>query len=295
MSWDEPDLLQNVKRVSPWLVEVVSSVPGIHLKTFSPARKKLRLAPAPELGDGRLLAHVFSGGSFEPSSNPQCCLPDSVPCGGIQGARHSQFGISISDLQISKLQSGLIRRQPPPIGQMSGTSPSPTSVSSDVSCLLTIGNSGSSPSLSPKTPRFVLFGQPILMGEEGSTTELYEEKVGVDQTGHCKVFLESENVGRTLDLSVLDSYEELYRRLADMFGIHKADVKSHVLYRDASGAVKHTGDEAFVSVSLSLALNVTKFRRLTRIIVIIYFCSDFTKTARRLQILMDVGSDNVGR
>lgn len=71
------------------------------------------------------------------------------------------------------------------------------------------------------------------------TTELGSE------TGHCKVFLESENVGRTLDLSVLGSYEELYRRLADMFGIQKSDMKSHVLYRDATGAVKHTGDEAF--------------------------------------------------
>ena len=67
---------------------------------------------------------------------------------------------------------------------------------------------------------------------------------GLD-TGHCKVFLESEDVGRTLDLSVLSSYEELYRRLAIMFGIERSDMLSHVLYQDASGAIKRTGDEPF--------------------------------------------------
>lgn len=65
------------------------------------------------------------------------------------------------------------------------------------------------------------------------------------EVGHCKVFMDSENVGRTLDLSVLGSYEELYRRLANMFGIEKSEMLSHVLYRDGNGAVKHTGDEPF--------------------------------------------------
>lgn len=63
--------------------------------------------------------------------------------------------------------------------------------------------------------------------------------------GHCKVFMDSEDVGRTLDLSALGSYEELYRRLGDMFGIDRAELTSHVRYRDAAGAVKHTGDEPF--------------------------------------------------
>lgn len=88
------------------------------------------------------------------------------------------------------------------------------------------------------------------------------------ETGHCKVFMESEDVGRTLDLSVLGSYEELYRRLANMFAIERAEMLSHVLYRDATGAVKHAGDEPF---------------------------SKFMKTARRLTILMDSGGDNMGR
>ena len=64
-------------------------------------------------------------------------------------------------------------------------------------------------------------------------------------TGHCKVFMESENVGRSLDLSLLGSYEELHRKLADMFGIENSEALNHVLYRDVTGAVKHIGDEPF--------------------------------------------------
>ena len=30
-----------------------------------------------------------------------------------------------------------------------------------------------------------------------------------------------------------------------MFGIEKAELTSHVFYRDASGALKHTGDKPF--------------------------------------------------
>ncbi|MBA0841551.1 hypothetical protein Goarm_004037 [Gossypium armourianum] len=80
--------------------------------------------------------------------------------------------------------------------------------------------------------------------------------------------MESENVGRTLDLSVLGSYEELYGKLANMFGIESSEMLSSVLYRDAAGSVKHTGDEPF---------------------------SEFMKTARRLTILMDSSSDNLER
>uniref|UniRef100_A0A0A9GTM0 PB1 domain-containing protein n=1 Tax=Arundo donax TaxID=35708 RepID=A0A0A9GTM0_ARUDO len=88
------------------------------------------------------------------------------------------------------------------------------------------------------------------------------------EIGHCKVFMQSEDVGRTLDLSVFGSYEELYQRLADMFGIEKAELMRHVFYRDASGTLKHTGDKPF---------------------------SEFTKTARRLTILTDISGDSLAR
>ncbi|KAJ1376069.1 PB1 domain [Sesbania bispinosa] len=149
-----------------------------------------------------------------------------------------------------------------------------------------------------KPPQLVLFGQTILTEQQISLNnsvdtvsngnnadnnnkmtkfsdgskciaqKCFQENVAsLEKTGHCKVFMESEDVGRTMDLSLLGSYDELYRKLADMFGIQKSEVLSHVLYRDITGAVKHIGDENF---------------------------SDFTKTARRLTILMDSSNEKGG-
>ncbi|KAL5990636.1 Auxin response factor 18 [Asimina triloba] len=315
VTWDEPDLLQNVKRVSPWLVELVSNMPAIHLTPFSPPRKKMRLPHHPDFPlDGQLPTPTFSSNPLG-SGSPLCYPLDNTPA-GIQGARHAQFGISLSDL--NRLQTGLFPagfKRLDHAGPESRISPGlsrNSSIQDNVSCLLTIGNSSQNTKKSDevKTHQFLLFGQPILTEQQMSlscsgdtvspggtgnsssdgnpdksmnfspdgppdnsssegfpwfkdrrTTELGLE------TGHCKVFMESEDVGRTLDLSVLGSYEELYRRLANMFGIERSEMLSHVLYRDATGTVKHTGDEPF---------------------------SEFMKTARRLTILMDSGSDNIG-
>ncbi|XP_022746493.1 auxin response factor 18-like [Durio zibethinus] len=321
VAWDEPDLLHNVKRISPWLVELVTNMPAIHLNPFSPPRKKMRLPQDSDFSSlGQIPMPSFSGNSFR-SSSPVCCITDNIP-GGIQGARHAPFGLSSSDLPSNKLHSGLF-----PLGfhQLDHTAP-PARLSSDnlfsdngnnrsISSLLTTGN----PTLSLKesneikTPHILLFGQPIFSEQQGSqscsgdtvgnsSSDGNTEKTAISsdgsgsalhqsarenpsdegspwfkehkktdlglEIGHCKVFTESENVGRTLDLSVLGSYKELYGKLANMFGIESSKMLSSVLYRDAAGSVKHTGDEPF---------------------------SEFLKTARRLTILMDSGSDNIGR
>ncbi|XP_043701715.1 auxin response factor 18-like [Telopea speciosissima] len=327
VTWDEPDLLQNVKRVSPWLVELVSNMPAIQFSPFTPPRKKLRLPQHPDFPlDGQVPIPSFSGNPLG-SSSPLCCLSDSTTA-GIQGARHAQYGISLSDLHLNKLQSGLFSagfhrfdHATPPSRISNSLVVAKSSGIDNVSCLLTMGSSAtqiSKKSDDGKTPQFVLFGQPILTEQQislsssgdtvsqghtgNSSSDGNQEKVttfsdgsgsalnqrGIQdnscegipwykdrpttevglETGHCKVFMESEDVGRTLDLSALGSYEELYRRLANMFSIEKSETLSHVLYRDATGAVKHTGDEPF---------------------------SEFIKTARRLTILMDSGSDNIGR
>ncbi|KMZ65846.1 hypothetical protein ZOSMA_30G01270 [Zostera marina] len=66
------------------------------------------------------------------------------------------------------------------------------------------------------------------------------------ETGHCKVFMESEDVGRTLDLSSLSSFDEMCSKLADMFDIKKSDIRAdHVHYRDSSGSVKLASDVPF--------------------------------------------------
>lgn len=324
VTWDEPDLLQNVKRVSPWLVELVSNMPVIHLSPFSPPRKKLRLPQHLDFPlDSQFQWPSFTGNPLGPSS-PLCCLSDNTPA-GIQGARHTQFGISLSDLELnSKLQSGLFLSSLQRFNSNSriseGFMKGHTNSNENLSCLLTMGNSNTSSEKSDNVKRhqFLLFGQPILTEQQisrssstdavsqvltgkfssdespekakihdvlGSAPEkqtspeksastglswqsFHTTETGLD-AGHCKVFLESEDVGRTLDLSVLDSYEELHSRLANMFGIERSEMLSNVLYRDAKGAVKQTGDEPF---------------------------SVFTKTAKRLTILMNpAGSDNIGR
>ncbi|RDX71938.1 Auxin response factor 18, partial [Mucuna pruriens] len=327
VTWDEPDLLQNVRRVSPWLVELVSNMPAIHLSPFSPPRKKLRLPQHLDFPmDGQIPLQTFPGNLLGPSNTNQFgCLPESTPA-GMQGARHAHYGLSLTDLHLNKLQSGLFpagfpsldHAATPPMRVYNNLTLQKPSMSENVSCLLSMANSTQSSKKldDEKTPQLVLFGQKILTEQQislsssgdtfspvltrncssdgnadkvtnfsdGSGSALHQqgrsscerfqwyrdnhqETEASLETGHCKVFLESEDVGRTMDLSLLRSYDELYRKLADMFGIEKSEMLSQVLYRNITGAVKHIGDEPF---------------------------SDFTRTARRLTILMDSGSNNVG-
>lgn len=275
VTWDEPDLLQNVKRVSPWLVELVSSMPVIHLSPFSPQRKKLRLPQPPDLP-------------------PFCCLPDNVNVpASIQGARHARFGIPLLDLNLThKLQLGLF----PSTLNYLDSHPDEHTVdgnnnnnNDDVSCLLTMGTSSLKLDKSDhkvKAPLFLLFGQPIHIEQQISSDHYSDINSQVPaakpssnrnaneflqnqgfqtadhglDTGHCKVFLESEDVGRTIDLSVLESYEELEKTLANLFGIKTFDNSTHVVYKDSTGDVKRIGDEPF---------------------------SEFARKARRLTIPLD--------
>lgn len=93
-------------------------------------------------------------------------------------------------------------------------------------------------------------GQP----EQQSSCELLrmredehqQEMEACSEIGHCKVFIASEDVGRTLDLSLLASYDELCRKLTDMFGVENTrSLALHVLYRDNKGAEKRIGDEPY--------------------------------------------------
>ncbi|GFZ17902.1 auxin response factor 16 [Actinidia rufa] len=309
VAWDEPDLLQNVKRVSPWLVELVSKhAHHSYISPFSPPRKKLRLPQHLDFPfDGQFSMPSFSGNPLGPIS-PLCCLSDNIPT-GIQGARHAQYGLPLSDLHFNdKLQLGLFRSSLQRIDQRvkisDGLIPSHGNRNENISCLLTMGNSNSKLELllektdNVKKPQFILFGQPILTEQQISCSrssvavsqfltgksspdgipekaeksafdhqDFHMTELGLD-TGHCKVFMESEDVGRNLDLSVIESYEELYKRLTNMFGIERSETPCRVLYKDATGAIKQTGDEPF---------------------------SDFMKTAKRLTIVLDSVGNNFGR
>ncbi|OWM68902.1 auxin response factor 10-like isoform X1 [Punica granatum] len=307
VTWDEPDLLQNVTRVSPWLVELVSSIPIIHMSPFSPPSKKYRLpqhhASFPSL-DGHLLVPPFSGNLLGGHTSTSCLLPDNFAPASIQGARHNHFPSIFTDLNLStKLPLGPFGLFPP-IDPHKVTVPVSTEKGRDsesLSCSLKIGypsqNNSEKPA-SEKKRKFLLFGQTILTEQQiisqstlsDTTSDRAKALLGPKRssnanlgfslardirdlglglnTGHCKVFLESEDVGRTLDLSAVVSYEELYHRLVAMFGIERSDLQGHVLYEDAMGVVRKAGNEPF---------------------------SDFIRTAKRLTILMDSGSKSIGR
>ncbi|KAK1266298.1 Auxin response factor 22 [Acorus gramineus] len=165
VTWDEPDLLQNVKRVNPWLVELVSSIPPIHLTPFSPPRKKFRLpsqADFPHIMDGQLSLPTFSGSPHG--------LENSTPA-GIQGARHAQFGISLPDLHFDKLQTGLFANVPSP-SMISNRHliANPNNIHENISCMLSIGPPSQETKKSkdgkPASHQFLLFGQPILTEQQ---------------------------------------------------------------------------------------------------------------------------------
>ncbi|XP_071710673.1 auxin response factor 16-like [Rutidosis leptorrhynchoides] len=156
VSWDEPDLLQNVKRVNPWLVELVSNVAGIHLSPFSPPRKKARILQPSEIA---LISSL---------------IPTNNVTASIQGARHnnsSQFGSGHNKIQSFSngfLNDDPLRRFPSTIVEQT------KETDEKVSCLLTMGNGNSKPCSNKtddsekdrKKPVFVLFGQPILTEQQ---------------------------------------------------------------------------------------------------------------------------------
>ncbi|EEC77655.1 auxin response factor 10 [Oryza sativa Japonica Group] len=335
VTWDEPELLQNVKRVCPWLVELVSSMPNLHLPSFSPPRKKPRNPPYAELP---LEGQIFTGPVFPPNPMahdhhhhhgfPFLPFPDSsAQPAGIQGARHAQFASPFPEFHIGNLQPNLMLYAGIRLPPADRAAPAPRPPRIIISTDLTIGSPGKpddaacSPSSGGKKiddtkPRgFLLFGQAILTEEqikngnsdgrpaspnwdaekapntsEGSDSGVTQGSPTKNTTpswslpyfggnnisraseyelnpGQCKVFVESETVGRSLDLSALSSFEELYACLSDMFSIGSDELRSHLVYRSPAGEVKHAGDEPFCA---------------------------FVKSARKLRILTDAGSDNLG-
>ncbi|XP_020695696.1 auxin response factor 18 isoform X1 [Dendrobium catenatum] len=285
VTWDEPDLLQNVKRVNPWLVELVSTMSAIHLEPFSPPRKKHRIAQHLDSPfDLQISSQSFVGSPLIPS-----LLDGTTPAASIQGARHIQHGTSLPELHFRKLQPGLFYSgihcfaRPPIIP--TGLIPPKSPIYEDDSNLLkigcppqSVGNECNKESKANK-PHIILFGKQIFTEPQlslslNSSLDMNSDRSdsGIRRNGkgdgspsddrlpwhwdlkandispeivQCKVFMESENIGRTLDLSAFDSYEEMYRRLTNMFGIEISELTSRIIYRDTAGAVKHPEDEPF--------------------------------------------------
>ncbi|CAO2043038.1 unnamed protein product [Urochloa humidicola] len=310
VTWDEPELLQNVQRVCPWLVEQVSSMPNLHLPNFAPPppRKKPRIPELPfdaqPLFDHPGFPHQNHHGLV-----PFLPFPDgSAAAAGIQGARHAQVApplfpdpLHIGSLQQSLLFSGF---RAAAADHHAPAPPPPPRISTDLAIGIPPPPRHDAPPRSPSKPPpagIMLFGRVILTEEQTrSNVETSPppplasagkgspsgSRSGVTDTegspaknsnlwpgdnhspSECKVFVESDAVGRCLDLSALGSFEELCACLSAMFCIDTADLRSHLLYRTAAGEEKHAGDEPF---------------------------SAFVKSARRITILTsDTGSDNTG-
>ena len=274
MTWDEPDLLQKVKRVNPWLIEV-ANMPVIQISSFSPPRKKFRSSQQPDftLDRGQFPVSSLLGNTLGPSS-PLCYLPDNTSA-GIQGARHVLFGVSISDLPLdSKLQSGMLPSDVQQLTQHSSIIPNgimtgQTHSSESLSCNLDKSDT-------VKKHQFILFGQHIVVEQQSCVSSPSEavsqvhsgKDTGEGNTdtekspsndsglthqateygpdiGHCKLFMDSEDPGYTLDLPALGSYEELYKKLANLFGIERSQMLNCALYHDATGVPKRIEDEPF--------------------------------------------------
>lgn len=253
-----------MKQVSPWLIELVSTIPAFHLPLFSPPRKKLRASHFS-------LMEQLQPPSIFPTS-PLCYVPRSniIPA-SIQGARHAHYKLPRSDLDLRRLHSsGLFRIGSQHQLDNHGFAP-PTQCedepdgnsNSNVSCLLTMATPANHFKESTQkksgpggSQHILLFGQLILTEHQNSETsssgppkgssdednsptrcknkndQKGELGLGVE-TDHRKVFMESEK------------YKELYRNLAEMSRIEDSEMLRNILYRDAAGAFKRAGNEPF--------------------------------------------------
>ncbi|KAE8661042.1 dihydrofolate reductase-like isoform X1 [Hibiscus syriacus] len=186
---------------------------SVHLSPFSPPRKKLRLLQHPDFPpDGELPLPTFSGNLLGPS-NPFRCLPNTSPA-GMQGARHAHYGLSISDLHLNKLQSGLFPSCFPPFDHTAtsnrisngGLVVQNPNMSENVSCVLSIGRSteNSTKTDNAKTPQLVLFGQPILTEQQisrscsGDAVSLVLEGNSSSEKNQSKTANFSDGSGSTL-------------------------------------------------------------------------------------------------
>ncbi|KAJ4966694.1 hypothetical protein NE237_018543 [Protea cynaroides] len=95
VTWDEPEALQNVKRVSPWQVELVSTTPP--LQTPFPPTKKLRVSQNPDLftdGEcGLYFPMTRLTNSMMGNLSPSLFSYNSLPV-GMQGARQDSYYVS---------------------------------------------------------------------------------------------------------------------------------------------------------------------------------------------------------
>ncbi|XAR62630.1 hypothetical protein NMG60_11017465 [Bertholletia excelsa] len=216
ISWDEPEVLQNVKRVSPWQVEYVMSAPPLH-STFPPT-KKFRVPPnlvLPTDGEGDFFFPVMGlNESMMGSFNSPSMNYKSFPA-GMQGARQDQFYV----LDMSNFTSEDTNQVCGDKSFDNNISPKLRAVSTELnigSCLSDnlspdsqssvhffgnqlVGKQGYDSSTKAGLGSFQLFGQIIHMNDSG---ESGLDNVGCTGDSKRKVFEETKGVTNSLDLTL---------------------------------------------------------------------------------------------
>ncbi|QHO44235.1 hypothetical protein HN51_009704 [Arachis hypogaea] len=158
--WDEPELLQHVKCVNPWLVELVSDIPTYHLSPFSPTRKKPRFLHNQDfhlinnqlpIMPGFPSNYSYSNDNHlvmnHSSKSLMMNIQENNSIAGIQGARHAQLlDLSPSDYPFfNKLPSQSQSQSQSQSHNMHLISPPYCGTyknnNADISCLLSVGNS----------------------------------------------------------------------------------------------------------------------------------------------------------
>ncbi|EPS59057.1 hypothetical protein M569_15753, partial [Genlisea aurea] len=270
VAWDEPDLLQNVNSVSPWLVEMVVS--GLPLpppppplsSPFLQPRKKMRLIDFPLDATTHYGLPSFTGRP----QNSCVYLQEAISsAGGIQGARHVRIPFP-QPLSTSNFLDAAARNHRPKVVPRKKNDDS-SDADQNVGCLLSIGNnSHMAAAAAEKTENQIrLFGKPISIDRRKSSSPPSSETTTTTTTRRCcKVFLDSEDAGKSLDLPGIGSYEEMYARLEEMFELVD-DVKGRVFYCDSDddGVVKWPGDVPY---------------------------SEFAENAKRVTVLTDPGNND---
>ncbi|XP_047322858.1 auxin response factor 18-like [Impatiens glandulifera] len=273
VAWDEPDLLQDVKKVSPWLVELVSNMnmPAVHLSPFSPPRKKIRI---PQPSDfpfiGQLPMSSFQSypnniGQGSGNNNPFVHLTTQTIPAGIQGARHAQIELTQS--------KNIFPPQPITNSKPLFLNFVTKSENDDgnVSCLLTLGLSNPSPKktetedrkVKTPPPTFVLFGQPILTKEQifqtssgssdmnptnnlsdGSDSAVIQNSPTENLSDEGSPWFKRNRTKSEPHTNTFRSYHrELYGNLTNVFESEGTEALSE------TGAIKHGADEPSHSAS----------------------------------------------
>ncbi|WCJ44566.1 auxin response factor 17 [Euphorbia peplus] len=222
ISWDEPEVLQNAKRVSPWQVEYMTPAPPIHA-AFPPA-KRFRFPENSGFltdGDGDLffpmsgLTNSTMGGMNQPLLNYH-----TFPA-GMQGARQNPFsGFSLSNFS---------SENPPQLCNNTAFDNKMVPNLKTVSTELNIGSSQSE-NLSPDSQSSVLsFGTELVRNQGCNSTkagtgsfQLFGKIIhmnqpvesGFDDVGYLEdCDSKGYNENSHLDLALTSSYTELLNRI----------------------------------------------------------------------------------